>query len=42
MQKVDGYPKSLSEILNERYTIPYYQREYRWEQKQIGELVLIC
>ena len=39
MQKVDGYPKSLSEILNERYTIPYYQREYRWEQKQIGELV---
>jgi uncharacterized protein with ParB-like and HNH nuclease domain len=39
MQKVDGYPKHLSEILNERYTIPYYQREYRWELKQIEELV---
>ncbi|GHU13146.1 hypothetical protein FACS1894161_2820 [Spirochaetia bacterium] len=39
MQKVDGYPKHLSEILNQRYIIPYYQREYRWEQKQIEEMV---
>jgi uncharacterized protein with ParB-like and HNH nuclease domain len=39
MQKVEGYPKHLSEILNERYTIPYYQREYKWEQKQIEELL---
>jgi Uncharacterized conserved protein len=39
MQKVEGYPKHLSEILNERYMIPYYQREYRWEHKQIEELI---
>jgi uncharacterized protein with ParB-like and HNH nuclease domain len=39
MQKVDGAPRKLSDILNERYTIPYYQREYKWQHKQIEELI---
>lgn len=40
MKKIDGVAKSVSEILKgTRYSIDYYQREYRWEAKQIQELI---
>ena len=40
MKKVDGHPRSLSDILqNNRYAIHYYQREYKWHTKQIEELI---
>ena len=39
MQKINGYPKNLVTLLGSRYFIPYYQREYKWEKKQMLELV---
>lgn len=40
MQKIIGKEKSLSDLLsNKKYTIHYYQREYRWGTKQIEELL---
>lgn len=40
MQKIIGKEKCLSDLLiNKKYTIHYYQREYRWGQKQIKELL---
>lgn len=40
MQKIDGSPKSLKQLLlNTKYSIHYYQREYMWQQKQIEELI---
>lgn len=40
MKKIDGIAKSLNDILKgNRYSIDYYQREYRWESKQLKELV---
>lgn len=40
MKKIDGSPKSLKQLLlNTKYTIHYYQREYMWGRKQIEELI---
>lgn len=40
MQKIDGSPKTLKQLLlNTKYTIHYYQREYMWGKKQIEELI---
>ena len=40
MQKIIGKEKPLSDLLsNKKYTIHYYQREYRWGKKQIEELI---
>jgi uncharacterized protein with ParB-like and HNH nuclease domain len=40
MQKIIGKEKSLSDLLiNKKYTIHYYQREYRWGKKQIEDLI---
>ena len=40
MKKIDGHPKSLSDLLqNNRYAIHYYQREYMWQKKHIEELI---
>ena len=40
MQKIEGSPKSLKQLLlNTKYSIHYYQREYMWQQKQIEELI---
>lgn len=40
MQKIQADARSLRELLHgKKYAIDYYQREYRWEQKQIVELV---
>lgn len=40
MKKIDGTPKTLKELLlNTKYLIHYYQREYQWQKKQIEEMV---
>ena len=40
MQKIEGYPRSLRSLLGGAdYTIPYYQREYMWQRKQIEDLI---
>lgn len=40
MKKIEGIPKNLKELLlNTKYTIHYYQREYKWQRKQIEELI---
>lgn len=37
---IDGKGKTVRELLNaKRYSIDFYQREYKWETKQINELV---
>ena len=40
MKKIDGIAKSIHDVLqNNRFSIDYYQREYRWESKQVAELL---
>ena len=39
MQEIQGKAKTIRELLAEKYKIDYYQREYKWETKQIKELV---
>jgi len=39
MQEILGKAKTVRELLSVKYTIDYYQREYKWEAKQIRELV---
>lgn len=40
IKAVDGKDKSLRELLaGIQYSIDYYQREYRWETKQVQELL---
>lgn len=40
MKDIHGKEKSLRELLmNEKYTLHYYQREYRWQEKQIQEML---
>lgn len=39
-RSIDGVAKTISEVLEKKkYSIDYYQREYKWESKQVGELV---
>jgi uncharacterized protein with ParB-like and HNH nuclease domain len=38
--KIDARSKSVSELLDKvKYGVDYYQREYKWETKQIAELL---
>lgn len=40
MKEIGGQAKTIREILkDQRYFIDYYQREYRWQRKQIQELM---
>ena len=40
MKKIDGNPKNLRQLLkNTKYKIHYYQREYRWQRKNIEEML---
>ncbi len=40
MPKIDAHSRSVRQLLGGRkYNIDYFQREYRWGEKQIGELV---
>ena len=41
MQEIKGSDAAISILLQTAtYTIDYYQREYRWEDKQIRELLI--
>lgn len=40
MKKIIGKEKSVNDLMaRKKYTIHYYQREYRWGKKQIEELI---
>lgn len=40
MNKIDGIAKNLKALLaNTKFAIDYYQREYRWQTKQVAELI---
>jgi hypothetical protein len=40
VKAIDGKARTISEILKgKRYGIDYYQREYRWQRKQVSELI---
>ena len=40
MRPIEGKAKSVRDLLQgKKYSIDYYQREYRWESKQIRELI---
>lgn len=40
MRKIDGEARTIRELLSgARYSIDYYQREYRWQNKQVAELM---
>ena len=40
MQEILGKAKTVRELLKGvKYSIDYYQREYKWETKQIRELI---
>ena len=39
-RKIDGQSRSVRQLLdNRKYSIDYYQREYKWRKKQVTELV---
>lgn len=39
MQQIQGHAKTVRQLLSVKYAIDYYQREYKWETKQIQELL---
>jgi uncharacterized protein with ParB-like and HNH nuclease domain len=40
MHEIDGKAKTVHQLLsNAKYSIDYYQREYKWGKKQVQELV---
>ena len=40
MEKIDGKEKSLRDLLqSKKYTLHYYQREYRWQRKHVQEML---
>lgn len=39
-REIDGKGRTVRELLsNRKYSIDYYQREYKWQQKQVIELL---
>ncbi|MGI8402020.1 MAG: DUF262 domain-containing protein [Gemmatimonadaceae bacterium] len=39
-REIDGKGRTIRELLaGRKYSIDYYQREYKWQQKQVGELI---
>jgi uncharacterized protein with ParB-like and HNH nuclease domain len=39
VQEIQGKAKTIRVLLTEKYAVDYYQREYKWETKQIQELI---
>ena len=40
MRRIEGHAKAVRDVLSgKRYSIDYYQREYRWQYKQVKELM---
>src|SRR6266566_8625617 len=39
-REIDGKGRTVRELLaGRKYSIDYYQREYKWQQKQVTELI---
>ena len=39
-REIDGKGRTIRELLaGRKYSIDYYQREYKWQQKQVAELI---
>lgn len=38
-RKIDSASKPVRELLSQKYSIEYYQREYKWQTKQVAELI---
>jgi hypothetical protein len=39
-REIDGKGRTIRELLaGRKYSIDYYQREYRWQQKQVAEII---
>ena len=39
-REIDGNGRTVRALLgNQKYSIDYYQREYKWQQKQVAELL---
>src|SRR5581483_6441279 len=39
-REIDGKGRTVRELLaGRKYSIDYYQREYKWQQKQLAELI---
>ena len=39
MNEIQAQAKTVKQLLGEKYAVDYYQREYRWETKQVVELI---
>lgn len=39
MQEIQGQARTVRQLLGVKYAVDYYQREYKWEAKQIQELL---
>jgi uncharacterized protein with ParB-like and HNH nuclease domain len=39
VNKIVAHAENLRTLLNNKYTVQYYQREYNWQTKQIEELI---
>lgn len=39
MGKITADGRSVDQLLSHRYEVDYYQREYRWEERQVAELI---
>ena len=40
VQQITGTSRSVRQLLSEsRYGLDFYQREYSWEEAQVGELI---
>lgn len=39
-REIDGDGRTVRQLLaNRKYSIDYYQREYKWQRKQVAELL---
>ena len=38
-REIDGKGRTVRELLGRKYSIDYYQREYKWQKKQVAELI---
>jgi len=39
MNKIQGDAKSVKSLLSQKFKIDYYQRDYKWDTKQVRELI---
>ena len=40
MREIQGEARTVNQLLRGvKYSVDYYQREYKWQQKQVAELI---